>query len=114
MAEKPKLRDIGIQVDVTPQKTCDDHHCPFHGKLSVRGRIFTGTVIKDVIHKTATIEFPRLFYISKYERFERRRSRIKAHVPTCIDVKKGDTITIIETRPISKTKNFVAIKVNKK
>jgi small subunit ribosomal protein S17 len=60
------------------------------------------------------IEFPRKLYLSKYERFENRRTRIKAHVPPCLTIAKGDTIKIIESRPISKTKNFVAVEVVKK
>jgi small subunit ribosomal protein S17 len=94
-----------------PEKSCTDQKCPFHGNLRVHGRIFVGKVTKPVFHKTATIEFERQFYIQKYERYERRRTRVKAHVPPCIDVEKGMVIKIAETRPIAKTKNFVTIEV---
>ena len=79
--------------------------------LKTRGRIFIGRVIKDVFHKTTTIEFPRQIYNPKYERFQKRRTRLKVHIPNGINVKKGDTIKVIETRPISKTKNFLAVEV---
>src|SRR3989338_1692257 len=105
-------RSIGLAVPF-PQKVCEEEKCPFHGNLKVHGRIFVGTVIKDVFHKTATIEFSRQFYVQKYERYEKRRTRIKAHVPGCMEVAKGDMLKIAETRPLSKTKNFVAIEVIK-
>lgn len=105
-------RSIGLDVPF-PEKTCAEEKCPFHGNLKVHGRIFVGTVIKNVFHKTATIEFPRQFYVQKYERYEKRRTRIKAHVPGCLNVAQGDTLKIAETRPLSKTKNFVAVEVIK-
>tara|TARA_Y100000310_G_scaffold138289_2_gene137223 strand:+ start:30130 stop:30468 length:339 start_codon:yes stop_codon:yes gene_type:complete len=94
-----------------PKDSCSDKQCPFHGTLSVHGREFVGEVISDVFHKTVTIEFARQFYLPKYERYEKRRTRIKAHVPPCLSVKKGVSLRIVETRPISKTKNFVAVEV---
>ncbi len=110
--EQSKMK-IGVTV-IPPTATCDDRHCPFHGSLKLRGRLFTGIVIRNVMHKSTVIEFPRKFYLPKYERFENRRTRIKAHIPPCLLVAKGDTIRIMESRPISKTKNFVAIEVMKK
>jgi len=44
--------------------------------------------------------------------YERRYSKVKAHNPDEIDAKVGDVVTIMETRPISKTKNFIVIKKN--
>jgi small subunit ribosomal protein S17 len=37
------VRDIGIMVSI-PKKTCEDQHCPFHGSLPVRGRLYSGIV----------------------------------------------------------------------
>lgn len=105
-------KSIGVNVPF-PKETCTDRHCPFHGSFSVRGKTLSGSVLKDVTHKTASIEFPRLWFLPKYERYEKRRSRIKAHVPPCMNVKKGDHVTIMESRKISKTKSFVVIEVKK-
>ncbi|HLD02902.1 MAG TPA: 30S ribosomal protein S17 [Candidatus Nanoarchaeia archaeon] len=105
-------KTIGVDVSM-PKETCNDSHCPFHSGFSVRGRTLFGTVTKNVLHKTASIEFPRLHYVPKYERFEKRRTRIKAHVPPCMIVAKGDHVRIMESRKISKTKSFVVIEVRK-
>ena len=104
MTNKP--RDIGITVE-KPNQTCEDIKCPFHGSLSVRGRQFTGTVISTKMRKTAVVEFERLYFLKKYERYEKRRMKLKAQNPECINAKDGDIVQVMECRPLSKTKNFV-------
>lgn len=105
-----KAKNIGLETK-PPKKECSDRHCPYHGKAKLRGKIFTGMIIKTSMQKTATVEWPRLFFLPKYERYEKRRTRVKAHLPECIEAKKGDTVRLVETRPISKTKNFVIVEV---
>ncbi|MFP4567968.1 MAG: 30S ribosomal protein S17 [Candidatus Woesearchaeota archaeon] len=83
-------------------------------KLATRGRKFTGIVISDKMTKTVTVEWERRKFIKKFERFEKRRTRIKAHNPEEINAEKGDFVEIEETRPISKTKNFLVTKIIKK
>jgi len=108
--KKQQVNNIGMQV-AAPSRQCDDAHCPFHSPVSLRGRIFTGVVMKDPFHKTTTVEFQRQWFLPKFERYEKRRSRIVAHVPPCIDVAKNAKVRIMETKKISKTKNFVVIEV---
>ena len=83
-------------------------------KISTRGRTFTGKVIKDKMAKTVTVEWDRQKYVPKYERYEKRRSRVKAHNPESINAKEGDIVVIEETRPLSKTKNFIITKIVEK
>lgn len=81
---------------------------------STRGRTFTGVVVSDKMSKTVTVEWARRNYIPKYERYEKRRTRVKAHNPDEIDAAEGDLVTIKETRPLSKTKHFIIIKKHAK
>ncbi len=81
--------------------------------LSLRGRTFEGEVVSDKMHKTVTVIWERRAYVPKYERYEKRRTRVKAHNPDNINAKVGDIVVIKETRPISKTKNFVVVEVKK-
>ncbi len=104
-------KNIGIKIQNYPKEKCNDPNCPFHGTISLRGREFTGTVVSDKMHKSVTVTWERRVKIPKYERYERRYSKIKAHVPDCLTVKTGDKVRIMETRPISKTINFVVIEV---
>lgn len=80
-------------------------------KHSIRGRTFEGKVVSDKMHKTVIVEWPRIKLISKYERYEKRRTRVKAHNPDKINAKTGDLVTIRETRPLSKTKHFIVINI---
>ncbi|MCX6708143.1 MAG: 30S ribosomal protein S17 [Candidatus Woesearchaeota archaeon] len=77
--------------------------------IRTRGRTFTGIVLEARMQSTATVEWPRRKYVQKYERYERKRTRIKAHNPKEIDAKKGDIVKVEECRPISKTKHFTII-----
>lgn len=77
--------------------------------IKTRGRTFTGIVLDAKMQNTATVEWERRMYVQKYERYEKRRTRVKAHNPENIDAKQGDIVKIMECRPISKTKNFIII-----
>ncbi len=102
------MRDIGVDVK-PPEKECDDPYCPFHGHLKVRGQIIEGVVISDKMNRTVTVKREYLYYLKKYERYEKRTSKIHAHNPPCIDAKVGDRVKIMECRPLSKTVSFVVI-----
>ena len=88
---------------------CQDKHCPMHNGMKTRGRVLVGKVA-SIYGQTAIIEWQRSYYLQKYERSESRRSRIKVHIPGCVNVNTGNKIKVMETRPISKTKHFVYIK----
>ncbi len=103
-----KVFNIGLEIK-SPEATCSDKHCAFHGGLKLRGRTFVGTVIKSSAQKTAIVQWDRLFYLPKFQRYEKRRSKINVHNPMCIAAQIGDKVTVVESRPISKTKNFVIV-----
>ncbi len=101
-------KNIGYNI-VAPESACSDRDCPFHGTLKVRGRQFTGTVVSAKMQKTASVEWEWRQYIKKYQRYAKRTTRIKAHNPSCIDAREGELVMVIETRPLSKSKNFVIV-----
>lgn len=92
---------------------CSDKLCPTHGKnkLKIRGRTFEGTVIKKLPGRV-TIQFVRMIKIQKYERYEKRKTKLHARLPECMsaDVSVGDLVQIAETRPISKMIHCVVVK----
>jgi small subunit ribosomal protein S17 len=92
-----------------PKKTCDDRNCPFHGTLSVRGRVLDGVVVSSKMDKTVVVERKYLQFSSKFVRYERRHSHIPSHNPPCLDVKEGESVRIAECRPVSKTVSFVVV-----
>lgn len=93
----------------TTNNDCKDKNCPIHGNLKTHGRQFTGVVTSDKMRRTVTVSWETRNYIPKYERYERKISKVKAHNPDCIDAKEGDRVKIMECRPLSKMKNFVVV-----
>nr|MDO8114423.1 30S ribosomal protein S17 [Candidatus Sigynarchaeota archaeon] len=102
-------RNIGIKVTNVPQKACDDKHCPYHGAITVRGRLYEGTITSTKRQHTVTVRRDFLFKVKKYKRFERRNSKRSVHCPPCITCKVGDHVIFMETRKISKTVAAVVI-----
>jgi len=103
-----RARDIGLDVRA-PKARCDDRHCPFHGRLPVRGQVLEGTVVSTSMQRTAVVERTLLHYVAKFERFEKRRRRYLAHAPPCLNVPVGHRVRIAETRPLSKLVSFCIV-----
>lgn len=101
-------RDIGIEAKA-PKRACADRKCPWHGTLPVRKKVFSGKVISDKAAKTVVVEWGHHRFVPKYERYERRHTRLVAYNPECIAARLGDAVRIAECRPLSKTKSFVVI-----
>lgn len=89
---------------------CNDSDCPIHGNIKTRGRTFKGVVISKN-QKRVAIEFERMVYIRKYERYTKTKTKIHARLPTCMEkeVQIGDLIKVKECRPLSKIIHFVVI-----
>ena len=102
------MSNIGLDVK-SPKKPCDDRNCPFHGHLSVRRKFLDGKVVSAKMTKTVTVERDYLEYVKKYTRYEKRRSRIMAHSPPCLELSEGDRVRIAECRPLSKEVAFVVV-----
>jgi len=101
---KPTVKKVAKPVKVETKQEITTRY-------GARGRVFTGTVLKASMQRTVKVGWPRQKYLPKYERFEKRRTRVMVHVPEGVNVKVGDKVTICECRPISKTKHFVVLEV---
>lgn len=108
--EEKRKKDIGLGLPA-PKEVCNDVKCPWHGKLPVRGKIAEGIVKSTRSRNTAIVEVHYHRYVPKYERYEKRKSRIVAYKPPCLKAKEGDSVVIAECRPLSKTKSFVVVHV---
>jgi len=94
-----------------PKNECTDMKCPFHGALAVKKEFAKGVIVKKDINHSATIEWKRPYYVPKYERYEVRKSKMRVHNPACIDAPVGEMVLVARTRPLSKTKNHVILKL---
>ncbi len=80
-------------------------------KIYSRGRTFKG-IVKKKFHKRIVIEFERMIYVKKYERYAKSRTRIHARLPINMEkeINIGDLIKVQECRPLSKIIHFIVIK----
>jgi small subunit ribosomal protein S17 len=96
------------------EQKCEDRKCYIHGTVRVRGARVSGRVVSAKTRHTVIVEHETTGFIAKYKRREKRRSRIPAHNPPCINAKLGDMVNLGETRKISKTKTFTVLGVMEK
>lgn len=83
-------------------------HSKKHKRISTRGRIFKGEVIRK-FPKRITIQLERTIFIPKYERFLKKNSKIHARLPDEFQdkVEIGDIVRVQECRPLSKIIHFM-------
>ena len=72
-----------------------------------------GTVINDKMQKTVIVRVVRMAKHPKYGRIQKKHNKFKVHDERGAS-KIGDTVKIIETRPLSKEKRFRLLEVIKK
>ena len=74
---------------------------------------FTGVVVSDKMQKTVVVKTMHLTRHAKYSKTIKMHNKFKAHDEKGI-AKLGDTVRIVETRPLSKDKRFMVREVLKK
>src|SRR3954463_9890787 len=68
-------------------------------------RTEVGVVTSDKMNKTRRVEIPRLVKHPRYGKYIKRRTICKVHDEKN-ESRLGDTVEIMESRPLSKTKNW--------
>lgn len=74
-----------------------------------RRKMRTGVVVSDKMTKTVTVLLTRQFGYPLYGKQVTRTKKVHAHNES--DAKAGDTVRIMETRPLSKTKRWRVVEV---
>ncbi len=105
-------KNIGLTV-TAPKKECDDKNCPYHGNLSVRGKLFEGKVVSARAKNTIVVQKESLVYFTKFKRYARSKNTIHAYKPSCIEVEEGDLVLTAECRPVAKSVSYVVVEVKK-
>jgi small subunit ribosomal protein S17 len=73
-------------------------------------RTVTGVVTRDKMDKTRRVEVQRLVKHARYGKYIKRRTVCYVHDENN-ETRIGDTVEIMETRPLSKTKNWRLVRV---
>mmetsp|Transcript_3604 Transcript_3604/g.7302 ORF Transcript_3604/g.7302 Transcript_3604/m.7302 type:complete len:119 (+) Transcript_3604:105-461(+) len=112
---KQKCNSIKQKVkNLDTKKMKIDKKCPFLGKISLRGKLYIGTIKSINMKASCIVRIDSLVYLKKYKRFMRSHKNIPTHVSLSLKCKKGDTVLIAQNRSISKTIRFNIIKVIKR
>jgi len=113
MKEKAKSKETKNKQKAEPKVvgTICKKDCPIHGNLKIRGRTFEGKVTSK-FPKRIAIEFERMVYVRKYERYSKSKTKIHARLPECMEkeIQVGDFVKIQECRPLSKIIHFVVVR----
>src|SRR5205085_9341358 len=77
-----------------------------------RRRTAVGVVTSDKMNKTRRVEIPRLVKHPRYGKYIRRRTICHVHDEQNVS-HTGDQVEIMESRPFSKTKHWLLLRVVK-
>ncbi len=72
-------------------------------------KILKGTVVSDKMDKTVVVSVTRFVKHPKYHKYLKISKKYKAHDEDN-GAKVGDSVSIVESRPLSKDKHFVVVK----
>ncbi len=76
-------------------------------------KVYTGKVVSDKMDKTVVVTVTNLVQHPRYKKTVKQVSKFKAHDPEN-SARVGDTVKIIESRPISKDKRWTVVEVMEK
>ena len=76
-------------------------------------RSLTGKVVSNKMDKTVTVLIERRVKHPVYGKYVSKSSKIKAHDENN-ECNEGDLVTISESRPLSKTKSWVLVKIEER
>jgi small subunit ribosomal protein S17 len=75
-----------------------------------RRKLRTGVVVSDKMDKTVVVRIDRQIRHALYGKTVRRSSKLSAH-DEANDAHVGDTVRVMETRPLSKTKRWRVVEI---
>ncbi len=81
-------------------------------KTRHKRKVLSGAVLSDKMDKTIVVRVSRMQFHSRYKRLIRQHSKFKVHDEKN-EAKIGDTVKIMETRPLSKDKCWRLLEIIK-
>lgn len=86
--------------NVLPASGAEDSKAVKHPKREMQG-----VVVSDKMQKTIVVQVERLVKHALYDKYIRRNRKFKAHDEKNT-AKRGDLVLLVETRPLSRDKNW--------
>ncbi|EMS54792.1 30S ribosomal protein S17, chloroplastic [Triticum urartu] len=111
-ANNRSIWDLIWKADVPPKKEGEEDAAGLLLRVAVHPAppLAAGRVVTTKANKTVGVEVARLKQHPKYHRREKIKKKYQAHDPDN-QFKVGDFVELVRSRPISKTKHFLAVPV---
>lgn len=111
-ADTPMETPVEAPIPVAPKAAPAVASTPVAAETSARGRRKEriGKVTSDKMQKTVVVENVRQVAHAKYKKYFKKTTKFVAHSENN-DAKIGDTVRIMETRPLSKTKRWRVVEI---
>lgn len=77
-----------------------------------KNRVISGVVVSTAMDKTVVVRIERQVKHPIYGKYMRRSAKVSAHDENN-DCKVGDVVSVVETRPLSKTKSWSLESIDK-
>ncbi len=103
--EEPTTTGATRPADAAPARD-DAAPATTRGERKVR----TGVVVSEKMDKTVLVRIQQVMRHSSYGKTVRRSSKLAAH-DEANDAHVGDTVRLMETRPLSKTKRWRVVEI---
>lgn len=78
-----------------------------------QARTVKGVVVSNAMDKSIVVRVDRYVKHPKYKKFVRKSTKIMAHDENN-DCNIGDTVTVVESRPISKNKTWKLLSIDER
>jgi small subunit ribosomal protein S17 len=104
--EEPTTAEAPAQA--APATARDD--APTAGNERGERKVRTGVVVSEKMDKTVLVRIQQVVRHSSYGKTVRRSSKLAAH-DEANDAHVGDTVRLMETRPLSKTKRWRVVEI---
>jgi small subunit ribosomal protein S17 len=75
-----------------------------------RRKVRTGVVVSDKMDKTVLVRIDRTMRHPRYKKIVGRSSKLAAHDESN-EAHVGDTVRVVETRPLSRTKRWRVVEI---
>lgn len=96
-------------MDTTkPEETAKDAASP--EKARKTKKVFTGRVVSDKMNKTIVVAISERKLHPLYKKYVAATKKVKAHDETN-DAHEGDTVRVVEVRPVSKDKHWRLLEI---
>jgi small subunit ribosomal protein S17 len=94
----------------TPEPASSGHDAPSPTGARARRKVRVGVVVSDKMDKTVLVRIDRRVRHPLYKKTVARSNKLAAHDETN-DAHVGDTVRVMETRPLSKSKRWRVVEI---